>query len=93
MEEIIYYNNLYDYYKKLLTKIQQNYFEDYYFNNLSLQEIADNYKVTKSAVSKTLIEVTNKLSYYEENLNLYKNYKEIKKELNQEDLNKIEDYI
>lgn len=93
MEEIIYYNNLYDYYKKLLTKTQQNYFEDYYFNNLSLQEIADNYKVTKSAVSKTLIEVTNKLSYYEENLNLYKNYKEIKKELNQEDLNKIEDYI
>ena len=93
MKEIIYYNNLYDYYKNLLTKTQQNYFEDYYFNNLSLQEIANNYKVTKSAISKSLIEVTNKLTYYEKNLNLYKNYTKIKKELDSKDIKKIEDYI
>ena len=30
---------LYDYYGELLTSKQQLYFEDYYFNNLSLKEI------------------------------------------------------
>ena len=29
---------VYDYYGELLTEKQQLYFEDYYFNNLSLQE-------------------------------------------------------
>ena len=32
---------LYDYYGELLTDKQRLYFEDYYFNDLSLQEIAD----------------------------------------------------
>ena len=38
MEDIIYYTNLYDYYKNLLTDTQRKYFENY-FNNLSIQEI------------------------------------------------------
>ena len=36
MEEKIYYTSLYDYYKNLFTLKQQSYFEDYYFNDLSL---------------------------------------------------------
>ena len=42
MENVVYYTYLFDYYKELLTLTQKIYFEDYYFNNLSLQEIADN---------------------------------------------------
>ena len=93
MEDIIYYSALYDYYGKLLTETRQNYFEEYYFNNLSLQEIADNYKVSKNAISKTIIEVNNKLDYYEENLNLYKNKKQIKKILDNKEIEKINKYI
>lgn len=95
MENIIYYNNLYDYYGNLLTDIQQKYFEDYYFNNLSLQEIADNYKVSKNAISKTLIEVNNKLDDYETNLKLYQNKEQIRKLLinNQDIYEKITEYI
>ena len=74
MEDIIYYTNLYDYYKDLLTDTQRKYFENYYFNNLSIQEIADNNKVSKNAVSKSLIEVTKRLDNYEDTLNLYNNY-------------------
>ena len=33
---------LYDYYKDLLTEVQRNYFEKYYFDNLSLAEIEVN---------------------------------------------------
>lgn len=93
MENLIYYTNLYDYYKKLLTDTQREYFEDYYFNNLSLQEIASSYNVSKNAISKTLIEVTVKLDDYENKLKLFNNKNKIIRTLEQEAIKKIEDYI
>ena len=93
MEEIIYYSALYDYYQSLLTEVQRKYFEDYYFNNLSLQEIADMYNVSRNAISKTLKEIKEKLDYYESNLKLYDNKNKIKDILSDEEFNKIEKYI
>lgn len=93
MENVIYYTYLFDYYKELLTITQKTYFEEYYFNNLSLQEIADNNKISKNAISKTIKEVLNKLDYFEEQLNLYYNYRQIKNTLNKDIFKKIEDYI
>jgi len=72
MEELVYYNELYDYYKELLTEKQKNYFEEYYFNNLSLSEIAENYDITRNAVSKQLKIVIEKLDELEEKLSLRK---------------------
>jgi len=71
MDNRIYLINLYDYYGELLTEKQQNYFEDYYFNNYSLSEISENYNVSRNAIFKQLKEVVNKLSNYEEKLELY----------------------
>lgn len=93
MEEIIYYSALFDYYQNLLTDVQRKYFEDYYFNNLSLQEIADSYDVSRNAISKTLKEIKEKLDYYESNLKLLGNNKKIKELLSEEDLKRIEEYI
>lgn len=70
---------LYDYYGLLLTDKQQLYFEDYYFNNLSLQEIADNNQISKNAVHKALKEIVSKLEYYEDKLKLYEKSKKINK--------------
>ena len=70
MEDLLYYTCLFDYYKDLFTKTKKDYFIDYYFNNLTQEEIAENYKVSKNAVSKTLKEVKEKLDYYEEKLKL-----------------------
>ena len=89
MEEYIYYNELYDCYKKLLTKKQQDYFENYYFENLSLSEIADTYHVSRNAVYKQLQITIKKLIEYEEKLNLYKNKKEIDPILEENDIDKI----
>ena len=50
MEEIVYYSELYDLYKKLLTDKQQEYFEEYYFNNLSLSEISNDFDISRNAV-------------------------------------------
>lgn len=75
----IYIVTLYDYYGELLTDKQRKYFEDYYFLNLSLQEIADDFKVSRNAVSKTILGINNKLSYYESKLKLYENGQKISK--------------
>ena len=70
MEDVVYYNNLYDLYGSLLTDKQRKYFEDYYFNNLSFSEMADNYKVSRNAVFKQIHIVTDKLEEYEKKLGL-----------------------
>jgi len=61
---------LYDYYGELLTSKQQLYFEDYYFNNLSLQEIAENYNISRNAVYNSLKEIEKKLIHFESVLKL-----------------------
>ena len=66
---------LYDYYGELLTSKQQMYFEDYYFNNLSLQEIAENYNISRNAVYNSLKEIEKKLIHYELVLKLYEKSK------------------
>ena len=73
----IYYETLFDYYGDLFTDKQKEYFIDYYFNNLTLQEIADNNNVSKNAVHKNIKDITKKLDYYESKLNLYKNKNKI----------------
>ena len=73
----IYYASLFDYYGDLFTDKQKEYFIDYYFNNLTLQEIAENNGVSKNAVHKSIKDITEKLDYYESKLNLYSNKKKI----------------
>ena len=93
MEETLYITNLYEYYKELLTDKERLYFEDYYYDNLTMEEIADNNAVSKNAVSKTLIEVKNKLNDYESKLKLKSNYDSIKKILSEKEFLSIEEYI
>ena len=76
MGNYIYYNNLYDCYQKLLTEKQRIYFEEYYFNNLSLSEISENYNVSRNAAYKQIQITIKKLIEYEEKLKL--NAKRIK---------------
>ena len=73
----IYLNELFDYYKLLLTPKEVNIFIDYYEEDLSLQEIANNLNISKSAVGKTLKTVENKLLNYEEKLQLKKKNRQI----------------
>lgn len=72
MDKQIYYTKLYDLYYKLLTNKQMNFFELYYFENLTLDEIAKISKITKSGVSKQIKTVETILSEYENKLCLLK---------------------
>jgi len=90
------YSVLFDYYGELFTEKQKDYFMDYYFNNLTLQEIADNSSVSRNAVHKNIKDILQKLDYYEEKLNLYSNKKKIEKLIENIDVDikkKIEELI
>lgn len=94
MEERNYLINLFEYYKKLLTDKQNKYFVDYYYDNLTMDEIAINDNVSKNAVSKQLKIIKDKLEYYEENLKLYSNNLSIKNIIKDKELlEKIIKYI
>ena len=86
MDKQLYLIELYDIYSELLTLKQQRYFEDYYFENLSLKEISENYKVSRNAIYNSLKETKEKLEFYESKLNINSKNKKIK-----EIVTKIED--
>lgn len=90
MEERLNLINLYDIYGELLTDKQQTYFEEYYFNNLSLSEMSDLYEVSRSAVSKSLKEIEAKLNNYEDKLKIMDKLNKVNKLIKDE---KIKDKI
>ncbi|HRF70937.1 MAG TPA: hypothetical protein PKV66_05865 [Candidatus Pelethenecus sp.] len=74
-EEII---SLYDVYGKLLTDKQQAYFENYYFDDLSITEIASNFDISRNAVFDQLKRVIQILEDYEVKLKILNKTKRIK---------------
>ena len=78
MDKKIYLNNLYDYYSPLFTEKQREYFEAYYFDDLSLSEIAENSHVSRNAVHGQIKIVEEKLEFYEKTLHLYEKSEKIR---------------
>ena len=79
MDRIIYLNSLYDVYKDLLTDKQKEYYESYYFDNLSLSEIAENFGVSRNAVFNQLKIIEEKLLEIESKLKLKEKQEKILK--------------
>ena len=70
---------LYDYYGELLSDKQKEYFEEYYFDNLSLAEIAINEDKSRNAIHKVIKGVILKLYEFEDKLKLYEKEEKLKK--------------
>ena len=79
MESRNYIIILYDFYNILFSDKQKLYFEEYYFNNLSLGEISDNYSLSRNAIHKMIKSMVEKLEYYEDKLKLYEKSIELTK--------------
>ncbi len=62
---------LLNYYKELLSKKQKIYMIEYYENDYSLTEIANEYKISRQAVSENIKRGANSLKKYEEKLKFY----------------------
>lgn len=84
MDDFIYYSELFDLYKNMLTKKQRKTFKDYFFENLTLEEIAENEGVSKNAISKTIKNIKKLLNDYEDALHLKEYLINIKDEFKNE---------
>lgn len=93
MEEQEYIIILYDYYSELFSDKQKKYFEDYYFDNLSLSEISENEDISRNAVHKSIKSVVSKLYEYEDKLKLYDKEKKIRKIIEEIDDEKIKNKL
>lgn len=78
MEKNVKISMLNQFYGKLLTQKQHQIIDDYYNNDLSLSEIAENNRITRQAVRDILKKGEKKLFEYEEKLMF------MKRTLNQE---------
>ena len=78
MEEKVKISMLCQFYGKLLTQKQCEFINDYYNNDLSLSEIAENNNITRQAVRDIIKKGEKKLFEYEEKLQF------MKRTLNQE---------
>lgn len=74
MDKILYITLLFDFYSSLLTEKQKKMFEFYYFNDLSLNEIAEQFSISKQAVRDSLVKTEATLNKYEKKLLLLDRY-------------------
>ena len=70
MERIVEQGLLYDYYGELLTEHQKKIYEDVVYNNLSLNEIAEDEGISKQGVHDLIKRCDKMLSEYEDKLKL-----------------------
>lgn len=87
---------LMDYYGDLLTKHQNDIMDEYFNEDLSMNEIADNYMISKSAVQVLIKTTISKLNEYEKKLHLLDKDKKIDKiidEMKKENNDLLNKYI
>ena len=92
-EEYIYYNALFDIYGNLLNERESEIYRLFYEEDLSLQEIADNRSVSKSAIGSAIKTINEKLENYESILHFLKKKKEIKKIIEEIENEKVKEKI
>ncbi|MBQ1307302.1 MAG: DNA-binding protein [Erysipelotrichaceae bacterium] len=84
-----------DYYGDLLTRHQRDILDEYFNEDLSMNEIAENYKVSKSAIQDLIKRSLNQLYDYEKNLKMIeKDHKlnDIMNEMMKEDNDLLNEY-
>lgn len=92
MENNVKISILLEIYGNLLTEKQRALLENYYNNDLSLSEIAENEQITRQAVRDNLKKGENKLFEYEEKLGIMRKTKDQEEQIAKvlSEINKIE---
>lgn len=87
------YINLFDIYASLLTKKQYSYFEEYYYLDYSLQEIADLHSVSRNACYDAINKTCKILENYEDKMHLLSKNQKLKEALDLENMDEIKNII
>ncbi|MGI6509344.1 MAG: YlxM family DNA-binding protein [Erysipelotrichaceae bacterium] len=96
MEKFEYFNELMPFYQSLLTERQNEILQYYYFEDLSITEIAELLSISRNAVHDTLKKSTSQITKYEEKLGLYSSYKKRMKlfeQLKLLDINQVDNIV
>lgn len=93
MEKFVYYSILLDIYGFLITEKKRKIFSLYYDENLTMQEIADLMKVSKSFIGSSIKTTEQKLTNLENKLQILKNNEKLKEILTINNVEKIHQEI
>lgn len=83
MEKIVEQGLLYDFYGELLTEHQRQIYEARVFDNLSLSEIAQDFKISRQGVHDLIKRCDKILQGYEDKLHLLQKFMNIKETITQ----------
>ena len=83
-------NRLLDIYGRLLTKQQLEIMCDYYYFDLSLSEISETRKITRTAVYDAIKTATSKLENFEKNVGICRVFDENRDEKTEQIIDKLE---
>ena len=82
IEKTDYLGNLFELYGRPLSASQESVFRDYYENDLTLSEIAENNNVSRQAVYDCVLKAQKKLIEIEDKVGAYKEICRLKGKLN-----------
>lgn len=82
LEAMIEYAMLFDFYGALLKDKNNEIFEDYMFNDMSLSEIAKEHDMSRQGVRDIVVRSREKLVSYEEKLGLVERFNAVKQQIN-----------
>ena len=74
MEKFVVITYLFDFYQDLLTEKQSNLLREYYFEDLSLSEMAEQHGISRQSAFDTIKKAEQKLLDYEDKLQLFAKY-------------------
>lgn len=74
MEKFVVITYLFDFYQDLLTEKQSNLLREYYFEDLSLSEMAEQHGISRQSAFDTIKKAEQKLLDYEDKLHLFAKY-------------------
>lgn len=78
LESLKKYSDMLEFYGRLLTPSQRQIMSDYYLFDLSLSEISENRKISRSAALDAIKRASKKLESYEDKLGLIQAFRECK---------------
>lgn len=78
IEKTILFGELFALYGKLLSSAQENVMREYYDNDLTLTEIAENSKISRQAVYDAVVKAQKNLLEIEEKVGAYKKITSLK---------------
>ncbi len=81
MEKIVEQGLLYDFYGELLTEHQRNVYEDAVYHDMSLTEIAEEYKISRQGVHDLIKRCDKILLDYEKKLHLVEKFRGAKESI------------